>query len=751
MVPRGRRRGGPLPRRDRADALSRCGWALAAAMALALASAVPGQAQTPSENDRPSERSAEVGIGPYLILRADEVTFDENTGLAVASGNVEIAHGERLLKADRVTYHQESDTFTATGNVAMVEPNGDVIFGENLKLTNRFKDGFIKGFRMLFKDNSRLAATGGRRVGGIVSTLNKAVFSPCDLCKDDPERAPLWRIRSVRVTHDSRRKEIEYEDAVLEMFGVPVAYLPYLSQPDPTVDRRSGILAPSYGSDSDLGLTLSVPYHWVISPSEDITITPTIYTNENPMLATEYRRRFAHGEIEAQGSITQARTSEESVSVDDSDVRGHLLAKGRFDIDPIWRTKFQLQHASDDTYMRRYDFDQPNNQTLTTSFNIEGFKGHNYAQLSGFHFQGLREDDDQGLIPVVLPFAEHHFTSRPLRGGSYLTADTTLLAMHREESNDTRRLSMKGGWHLPHTGSTGEVYEVSATLQGDLYWVNDLDTGTELEDGVTGRLFPQLMFKWRYPFVRKETRATQLVEPIAALILAPNGGNSSDIPNEDSLDVEFDDTNLFSPNRFTGVDRVEDGQRFVYGLNWGLYGDRGGALEAFLGQSYRFQPNTDFSEDSGLREKASDLVGRLRISPASYLDFLYRFRFDTEDLTARRSDVRVAAGPPGFRVNVNYFFVEGGSGTGEFPDREEITVGLNTKLSQYWSANAYIREDLTEDGGTISEAIGLTYQDECFTFNINFERTFTEDRDLKPKDTLFLQLIFKHLGEFKAS
>ena len=102
------------------------------------------------------------------------------------------------------------------------------------------------------------------------------------------------------------------------------------------------------------------------------------------------------------------------------------------------------------------------------------------------------------------------------------------------------------------------------------------------------------------------------------------------------------------------------------------------------------------------------------------------------------------------RGNVNYFFVADTTGSGEFGNREEIAFSLTARLSKYWTADANIREDLTDGGGTISEGIGLRYQDECFILNFKVERSFTEDRDLKPKDTLFFQLIFKHLGGFKG-
>lgn len=723
-------------------------WAISLAVGTAAALAGPGDgfAQgSKSETPKPAP-TANQDVEPYVILRADEVTFDEKTGVATATGNVEIGQGARLLRADKIVYVKETDTFKATGNVAVVEPNGDVIFGELGEFTNRFKDGFVEGFRLLFADNSRLAATGARRVGGVVTTLGKGVFSPCELCKEDPTRAPLWRVRAVRVIHDNVRKEVEYKDAYLEMFGVPVFYLPYLSHADPSVKRRTGFLIPSYSSNDEFGVSVTAPYFWAISPSEDATITANIYGREDPMAAGEYRKRFAHGEFLAEGSYTRPEKEDGT----GHETRGHLFLEGRQDLDKIWRAKYQLQLTSDDTYIRRYRFDDPDNQTLTSSFNLEGFRGHNYAQVSGYHFKGMRRQDVDGELPLVIPFAEYHYVSHPSRKGAYLTADASLLTVQRTEGTDSRRVSMQGGWHLPYTASTGEVYELSARLQGDLYWFSDTETESGTVSGTKGRLFPQVMAKWRYPFVRQEKNGHQLIEPVVAVVLAPNGGNPDEIPNEDSQDVEFDDTNLFAASRFTGVDRVDGGQRIVAGLNWGLYGDQGGAIEAFLGQSYRLHTNSAFPDGSGLEDRSSDIVGRLRVSPGSYLDLLYRFRADPDDWEMKRRELKVNAGPRWLRASANYFYVAEATGSGEFGNREQVSLGLKAILSKYWSARAATREDLSGNG-TLSRELGFTYQDECFIFDIRFERTFTEDRDLKPTDTIFFKLIFKHLGEVKGT
>src|SRR3546814_14862546 len=96
---------------------------------------------------------------------------------------------------------------------------------------------------MRLPDNSRLIANSGVRREGSME-VERAIYSPCNLCAEDPRRAPIWQIRAVRVIHDEENKNIIYRDAFLDIFGIPVAYTPYFSHPDPSVERRSGFLFP---------------------------------------------------------------------------------------------------------------------------------------------------------------------------------------------------------------------------------------------------------------------------------------------------------------------------------------------------------------------------------------------------------------------------------------------------------------------------------------------------------------------------
>jgi len=690
---------------------------------------------------------------PYVVLHADEAVFDDKTGTVTAKGKVEIAHDNQVLRADTVIYNEKKNTVTAIGNVVTLLPTGEVMFSDRSEFSDGMKEGVAERFRMLLTDNSRLTAARATRTGGQITTLNKALFSPCDLCKDNPERAPLWRLRTSRTTHDSEAKEVEHRDAFLEFYGFPVFYTPWLSHPDPTVKRRSGFLAPSYSTDSEFGLVLDAPYFWAIDDQRDLTLAPRLMTDDAALLEATYRQRFANATLDVNGSFTQPeRRDNNGNKIGGSETRGHLFAKGAVEHNNIWRTSFELNHASDDTYLRRYQLPSPDNQTLASKFSTEGFYGRNYASVSGYSFQGLRETDDPAASPLVLPYAEYRYVSQPAANGAFITADASALVITRDLGADSRRLALNTGWHLPHTAWTGEIYELSATLRTDIYSVNDVTTDSgAIENGMTGRVFPQIKAQWRYPFTRHEGNATQIVEPIAAIVLAPNGGNPDKIANEDSSDPELDSTNPFAANRFAGADRVEGGQRVIYGLNWNFYGDEGGVIETFLGQSQRLRAESDFSASSGLQDKASDLVGRLRFAPSNWVDLQYRFRFDPDKTVARRNEASVSLGPGNFKVWANYLFLDESAPTAEFPDREELSMGFNARLTSRWSAYGSINENLADNGGTTSENLGFTYADECFTFRIVGTRNFTQDRDLRPTDTILFQLIFKHLGEFTGS
>ncbi len=677
-----------------------------------------------------------------VYLTAERIKHDQNRDLIIASGKVEIMQGERVLLADTLTYNQSTNIVSAKGHVTLLEPSGEVLFADYVKLTNEMRDGIIEQLRLRMTDDSRMAANGARKKGPITH-MSKAVFSPCKICKENPERPPLWQIKANQVIHDNKAHNIEYKDAFLEMFGVPVFYTPYFSHPDPTVKRRSGFLAPSFGSSNNLGFTSKIPYYFVINPQMDATLIPIYTADQGAVLAGEFRERFKNGKFEIAGSITQAdRTSNLGV-IETDKIRGHVKAEGRFDINRTWRWGIDAFRTTDDTYLRLYEFDSE--QILKSRLYAEGFRGRNYASFNNYLFQDLRSDVLSDATTQILPILDYNFVGQPSRWGDYWTLDANLLNLVRKEGIDSRRFSVKGGWHRNFNNIHGHVFNLSATLRGDIYNISQAD-GSNLDE-TTGRIFPQLSANWRFPLERRTGTTRQLIEPIASVVLAPNGGNPDDIPDEDSLAFEFDDSDLFIPNRFVGLDRVEGGKRVDYGIRLGTYGSRGGNTTAFIGQSYRLRDDSTFEERSGLEDHFSDYVGNVHIRPGSHFDVLYRFRLDKDNLSPALSDLSFGAGNPILRVYTNYIDIESGAGSGDIEERKEVSFGAGSQFHENWKITTNATRDLTSGGGMVWMGGALTYADECFSIISKYYRTYTRDRDLEPTDTIFVQLMFKGLGD----
>ena len=105
---------------------------------------------------------AQEPAGPVTIL-ADSLIYDEDAGLITAAGAVEIAAGQYTVLAARIVYDLDGDRAHATGEVVLHEPDGDVVFADEMILSGRLRDGFISGIRVLMADRSRMAAARASR------------------------------------------------------------------------------------------------------------------------------------------------------------------------------------------------------------------------------------------------------------------------------------------------------------------------------------------------------------------------------------------------------------------------------------------------------------------------------------------------------------------------------------------------------------------------------------------------------------
>lgn len=283
-----------------------------------------------------------------MVVKAKEMVYDNDQDNVTAVGEVQIYYDGRTLQADRVIYDRKTDRVHATGNVKVTEADGTITYADTLELTRDFHDGFVNALRVVTTDQTYLAATRSERTAGNVTVFQNGVYTACVPCMEHPEKPPLWQIKAVRIIHNEQEKMIYFEDAHFEFLGMPIAYLPYMSSPDPTVKRKSGVLAPSYIYSSDIGYGVKVPYFFNLAPNYDLTLTPGFTTRQGPEMEALWRQRLLNGSYSISASgVYQMDPGVFSDEGKERDFRGAINSVGEFWLNERWKWGWNVTLLSD--------------------------------------------------------------------------------------------------------------------------------------------------------------------------------------------------------------------------------------------------------------------------------------------------------------------------------------------------------------------------------------------------------------------
>jgi LPS-assembly protein len=743
-----------------------------------------------------------------MLVKANEVDYDYTNHRVAAVGNVQIYYNGATIEADRVVYDQVTKRLRAEGNARLTEADGKVTYGQIIDLTDDYRDGFVDSLRVETVDDTRVAAARANRSAGNFTVFENGVYTACEPCRDDPKKPPLWQVKAARIIHNQTERMMYFEDARIEFFGVPLAYMPYLATPDPTVKRKSGVLMPIYSNSSVYGYGIEIPYYFALAPNYDLTISPRITTKQGVLLQSEFRHRLEDGfyTVRAAG-IWQADKDYfggTNPTPGFRDFRGSLESTGKFNLTSNWTWGWDALLISDATFFQDYHITSlqarqpdPFGAALTEGTSqlwLAGRGERSYFDARSMYFKGFSTSDVQGELPVILPVIDYNrvFDQKVLGGEVSLTSNftsltrdsasfdaisanavagrlcTTLTAdpavkvpancLLRGIPGSYTRFTAEAQWRRQFTDSIGQVWVPFASLRTDIATAsidNQVGVANYIETGTTSvaRVMPTVGLEYRYPFIGVQSWGTQTVEPIGQLILRPNEPDIGRLPNEDSQSLVFDDSNLFKVDKFSGYDRVEGGGRANVGVQYTAQFNHGGYFNALFGESYQLFGTNSFAAgdatntgiNSGLDTTRSDYVARLQFQPNRTYQFTSRFRFDESDFTLKRLELEATAYLERWRVTVMYGDYAAQPELGFLDRREGVLLSTAYKVNPNWVLSTAMRYDI-QAGKLDQTRVGIGYIDDCYMLSFNYVGDFTFSGNVQSNNTFMLQMSLRTIG-----
>jgi LPS-assembly protein len=749
---------------------------------LAIGWSTPASAQGFTYNPQPPRqvppRAANDG---QMLVQAVEVDYDYNNSRVSAVGNVQMFYNGTSVEADRVIYDQKTKRLHAEGNIRMTDAEGKVTYANIMDFSDDYRDGFVDSLRVDTADATRMAATRADRSSGNYTVFENGVYTACAPCKDDPKKPPLWQVKGARIIHDQTDKMLYFENAQLEFFGVPMAYLPYFSTPDPTVKRKTGFLMPVISSVTGYGYGVETPFYWAIAPDYDLTLNPRFTTRQGVLFQAEFRQRLLNGsyQIRAYG-IDQLDPGAYAGQPGDRTFRGGIDTKGQFALNDKWVWGWDGVLLTDYYFFSDYrlaQYKDPLGSFLSlpteaiSQLYLTGVGNRSFFDVRTIYY--LSYSGNQAQVPVIHPVLDYsNVLNSPIFGGevSYktnftsLTRDTAAFdpittvantnglcttasadplarmptqCLLRGMPGTYTRLTAEAQWRRSFTDSAGEIWTPFASVRADA-----IDASISNQPGVSNflpvgdtqalRVMPTVGLEYRYPFINVQPWGTTTIEPIAQVIIRPNETYAGKLPNEDAQSLVFDTSNLFSVDKFSGYDRVEGGGRANVGVQATTQFDRGGSVKVLFGQSYQlFGMNsfavadvTNTGVDSGLATPKSDYVGSVNYSPNRTYTFSVRTRLDQATLSVQRFEAEGRASFDRWSVSMLYGDYAAQPELGYLTRRQGLLGSASIKLAANWVVTGSARWDL-EANNVNQYIIGAGYVDDCFVLAANYVTSYS--------------------------
>ena len=570
-----------------------------------------------------------------------------------------------------------------------------------------------------------------------ITTINKGVFTSCKINNN----CPAWAIEASEIKHDKKKKEINYKNAVLKVFDVPVLYFPKFFHPDPTVIRKSGILKPVLNNSNVLGSSFTIPYYLVISDESDATFTPTLFDSGIKMVQNEFRKVGKNSNLLI--NFGHTRDYKSSTQNKKKNIT-YLFSKVDLDLGlkdyNSSKVFLNLEKVTNDTYLKIFDTTfnknttslKPNDNNKLSSGLKFVLNHDSYNLTAGFQAYENLQKSKNDRYQYVLPYYNLNKTLLP----KFINGSINLFSGGSNTLNNTNQLKTR----VTNNLSYSSLDFLSKSGFKNNFNINLKNLNSVGKNVSTYKNSPQIelssLFEVNTSFPLRKKTVNYLNSLTPKISIRANPG---DMKNHNETERIINTDNIFSIDRLGLEDSFETGRSLTVGIDYKkqMLNDMNKYFELKLASVLRDKEENFMPIKTTLNKKTSNIFGSLSTNYIKNLDLKYKFALDNNLDEMEYNDVSANFSLNNFVTSFNFIKEKGEMGDQNFT-KNSISYEFNDKNQISFNTRRNRKINLTEFYNLVYE-----YKNDCLVAGINYKKTYYEDRDLKPiEDLLFTITLF---------
>ena len=683
------------------------------------------------------------------VIKGSDIIFDDLNKLITSNSKTTVTDPDNnIIYLDSFQYLINDYVFKSVGKVRVEDTFENIYNFSQVYIDTKKKELLgtdIKTF--INKDEFKFDERNKPRIFANTVTINKnktifekSNFTICDYRKND--RCPPWTVQSSKMLHDSKKKTIFYDNALIKIYNIPVFYSPRLSHPDPTVKRRSGFLVPSFQDSRNLGEGISVPYFWAINKDKDLTFTNKLYASENPLFLGEYRQALKNSNLIFDFGYTDGY--KETSAIKKGGDKNHFFSKFVKNFSKIENNSentlsITTQNTNNDKYFKLYkidselvnsEIDNLENTLRFTHTSDEMFFGFNMSMYETLKNEYI--DKYEYIYPELL--LSKNILSSPSFGS--VNMDTNL-KMHTYDTNKTSKFLVNSfEWNsLDKIFSSGFQSSISANIKNINYEAKNI---TAFKKDTTSEVFGAFGFLNKIELHKKIKNISEhFLTPKLLVRYAP--GSMRKETNYSKLDP----SKAFQLNRLNNNNNFETGLSTTLGFDYEIQ-KKDKNIEISMSQIFNEKENKKMPTSMGLDEKISDLVGVANYKINDKFNFNYNFAIDQNYNDFNYNEIGVQTNLDKMSFNINY--LEENKHIG---DNKYLKSKIDYKINMGTSLSYEFKRNLITDS---SEFYNLSYEyfNDCLRAGLVYRREFYNDSEIEAEDSLMFKITLTPFGDLNS-